>query len=184
MAVLDRYLSYGVWLLNDEQMAAHQMRLDREKRVSWARFLTSSSLIAAATISFVHSFTRSHLHDLRTSNSCRVKFSGNIARHRFPLFGISNSLSFFFIITLHYFQIFDWSYRKCVCDICNVPCAKCATFTIFQLISSTSSVADWSTLIPLRIVTSIEKQRKETMRERLIFFVSVHWIGFLPCGFF
>ena len=97
MAVLDRYLSYGVWLLNDEQMAAHQMRLDREKRVSWARFLTSSSLIAAATISFVHSFTRSHLHDLRTSNSCRVKFSGNIARHRFPLFGISNSLSFFLL---------------------------------------------------------------------------------------
>ena len=62
MAVLDRYLSYGVWLLNDEQMAAHQMRLDREKRVSWARFLRPSFSIAAATVSFVHSFTRSLVH--------------------------------------------------------------------------------------------------------------------------
>ena len=133
-----------------------------------------------------HSFTRSLIHICTVSERQIVaEFnSAAISHGTASLFSESAIHYLFFIITLHYFQIFDWSYRKCVCDICNVPCAKCATFTIFQLISSTSSVADWSTLIPLRIVTSIEKQRKETMRERLIFFVSVHWIGFLPCGFF
>ena len=89
MAVLDRYLSYGVWLLNDEQMAAHQMRLDREKRVSWARFLRPSFSIAAATVSFVHSFTRSHLHDLRTSSSVAEFNSAAISHATASLFSQS-----------------------------------------------------------------------------------------------